>query len=302
MFYAIIILSKGQRRGFMFDWILPGTKTLTLGDYSFHLLFTILITYFGLGLLRFFVHQWFKRTHFLEQKKQKTIVSIVNNTCRYLFFIVFVVAAIQPFFDLKQILVAGGVFGIVIGFGAQSLIKDIFAGAFLVGEEQFQIGDFVHINGDPEGGTVEELGFRVVKIRLTSGKLMFVPNGEIRKIVNGNIERRRIFESIVVSFRENPSQIKQMLEDICAELNTTQSHAFVVDSNGDFVESFHVHGLSSLDSSLVGYKFSIAATVKDTEYLKAVQATKELLAQKLYDENIKMPEQQMVYHTKEKDN
>ena len=60
---------------------------------------------------------------------------------------------------------------------------------------------------------------------------------------------------------------------------------------GDYVEMYNVYGLHSLDTSPFGYKFSIVATVNDTDYLVASLEAKEILAQKLFDNKVKMAEQ-----------
>lgn len=278
-----------------FALTLPGASQITVGDYLFHLLLAVVITYFMIYVIKTSLHQFFKRTNFLEEKKEQTIESVFDNSSQYIATFIILFAAIQPLFDLKQLLVAGGVLGIVIGFGAQALISDIFTGIFLVFEKQFQKGDFVHINGENEGGTVEEIGLRVVKIRMLSGKLMFVPNGQIKKVVNGNIEVRRVFESIVVSFREDPAKIKALLEEVCEELNEKHQDSLMKDEEGLPVEAYRYQGLSSLDASPYGFKYTIVATLIDTEYIAAVREAKQLLAEKLYAAHIKMPEQQMYF-------
>ena len=72
--------------------------------------------------------------------------------------------------DLKEVIVAGGIIAAVIGFGAQKLINDLISGVFIIFEGTIKRGDFINVNGELEGGTVEELGFRIVKIRLINGK------------------------------------------------------------------------------------------------------------------------------------
>lgn len=271
-------------------------------DYGFSLLITILVTYAILYVIRILITQFFRRTNFISEKKEQTIESIVKNTSHYLAFFIIVLAAIRPFVDIKDILVAGGVIGIVVGLGAQKIMTDILAGFFMIFEEQFQRGDFVHINGELEGGTIEDLGFRVVKVRLLNGKLMTVPNGEIRKVENGNVEKRRIFESVIVSFKENPSRIEALLQEVCEELNEQHKEFLKKDSvTGEYVEIYQVHGLSSLDVSPLGYRFSIKATVSDDYYLEAAQQTKKRLAQKIYDAKILMPTQQVVLQRAERE-
>ncbi|MCM3671094.1 mechanosensitive ion channel family protein [Mesobacillus maritimus] len=264
-------------------------------DYGMSILVTVVITYAILFLIRYLISQFFKRTNFFSEKKEQTIESVVKNTSHYLAFFIIILAAIKPFVDIKDILVAGGVIGIVVGLGAQKIMTDILAGFFMIFEEQFQRGDFVHINGEIDGGTIEDLGFRVVKVRLLNGKLMTVPNGEIRKVENGNVEKRRIFESVIVSFKENPARIEQLLHELCEDLNELHKDYLKVDPmTSEYVEKYQVHGLSSLDVSPLGFKFSIKATVKDNDYLTAAQETKKLLAQKIFDHQIQMPTQQVV--------
>lgn len=268
-------------------------------DYLLQLGYIIVITYAVFFILRMLLTQFFKRTHFIEEKQAQTIESVFKNTSNYVVFFIIVIAAIEPFIDIKNLLVAGGVIGIVIGFGAQSAIKDVLYGFFFLFEGQFKKGDFVHINGSLDGGTVEELGFRAVKIRLLNGKLMTVSNGEIREVVNGNIGKRRISESIIVSFREDPAYVQQLLEQVCVELNEKHEEYLLRDKEtNEVVEAYRVYGLSSIDASPLGFRFSIVATTTDKDYLVAVQETKYLLATTLYNERIKMPEQNVFYQTR----
>lgn len=121
---------------------------------------------------------------------------------------------------------------------------------------------------------------------------MTISNGEIRKMVNGSVEKRRIFESLIVSFNQDPGIVRVLLQEVCDELNTKQLAYLKMDnSTGEYVEMYKVYGLHSLDTSPFGYKFSIVATVNDTDYLVASLEAKEVLAQKLYAHKVKMAEQ-----------
>ncbi|WP_255452280.1 Mechanosensitive ion channel [Sporosarcina sp. ANT_H38] len=261
--------------------------------YFISLMLTIIFTYLLLVVFRKIMQQLFKRTTILEEKKKETIESVVKNTSRYIFAVIIIVAAIKPFVgDLKEVIVAGGIIAAVIGFGAQKLINDLISGVFIIFEGTIKRGDFINVNGELEGGTVEELGFRIVKIRLINGKLLTISNGEIRKMVNGSVEKRRIFESLIVSFNQDPGIVRVLLQEVCDELNEKQLTYLQVDTlTGDYVEKYEVYGLHSLDTSPFGYKFSIVATVNDTDYLVASLEAKKILAQKLYDNKVKMAEQ-----------
>jgi small conductance mechanosensitive channel len=84
--------------------------------------------------------------------------------------------------SVAPILATAGVAGIAIGFGAQSLIKDYFNGFFLLIEDQIREGDVVEVAG--KTGEVEEMTLRYVRLRDGDGYVYFVPNGEIKMVVN----------------------------------------------------------------------------------------------------------------------
>lgn len=267
-------------------------------DYFISLALTTLAAYIVIVILRFILHHFFARTNLLDEKKEETIESVFKNTSSYIVATVFVITAIRPFAgDLKELLVASSIIAAVVGFGAQRVIGDLLAGGFNLFEKTLSVGDWVHINEEPEGGTVEEIGFRIVKIRLLNGKLVTVPNGEIRKIVNGSVEKRRIFESVVVSFDENPSRVRLLLEELCEELNVRNCEFLKINRlTGEYEEEYQVYGLSSLDVNPLGYRFSITATINDTDYFKAAQETKYALAQKMHDNQVIMPTQKVSVH------
>jgi small conductance mechanosensitive channel len=84
--------------------------------------------------------------------------------------------------SIAPILATAGVAGVAIGFGAQSLIKDYFSGFFLLLEDQIREGDVVEIAG--KAGEVEEVTLRYVRLRDAEGSVYFVPNGEIKLVIN----------------------------------------------------------------------------------------------------------------------
>ena len=84
--------------------------------------------------------------------------------------------------SIAPILATAGVAGVAIGFGAQSLIKDYFSGFFMLLEDQIREGDVVEVAG--KAGEVEEVTLRYVRLRDAEGIVYFVPNGEIKLVVN----------------------------------------------------------------------------------------------------------------------
>lgn len=101
-------------------------------------------------------------------------------------FAIWLVAAFTVLAELKvnvgPLLAGAGIAGIALGFGAQSLVRDFLAGAFILIEDQFAVGDEVDL-GDAVG-RVEEIGLRTTRLRSPEGVVWYVPNGGIARIGN----------------------------------------------------------------------------------------------------------------------
>jgi len=113
-----------------------------------------------------------------------TLTKLLKSVASYIvwFFAVLQVIQVGLGVNLGAILAAAGVLGIAVGFGAQTLVRDIIAGFFLLFENQFAVGEQVTI-GDFTGA-VAELGLRSTRIRGEDGDLLTVPNGAIVQVVN----------------------------------------------------------------------------------------------------------------------
>jgi small conductance mechanosensitive channel len=84
--------------------------------------------------------------------------------------------------NLAPLLAGAGIVGVALGFGAQSLVRDLLAGLFMLMEDQFGIGDVVDLG--EASGVVEAVGLRITTLRDMNGALWYVPNGEIRRVAN----------------------------------------------------------------------------------------------------------------------
>jgi moderate conductance mechanosensitive channel len=113
--------------------------------------------------------------------------------------------------NITPILASAGVLGIAIGLGAQSLIKDFFAGLLILLEEQFNVGDTVKIGETT--GTVEQLTLRVTRIRALDGSLAIIPNGSVGAVVNYSKGWSRVVLDIDIDYKEDVDRaMRVMLE------------------------------------------------------------------------------------------
>src|SRR2546428_574474 len=94
-------------------------------------------------------------------------------------------AGVSPTPPQRRPPASGGGLGLVLGFGAQDITRDLLAGVFLLSEGLGQVGDIVRVDGDV--GTVERVSIRITQIRKFSGELLTIPNGAITRI--GNLSR-----------------------------------------------------------------------------------------------------------------
>lgn len=121
------------------------------------------------------------------EKRQKTLSTVVTNVWHIFIIIVVCVALFRESVSeadalLAPLFASAGLVGVALGFGAQSLVKDFLTGLFVIGENQFRVGDIVEIDGF--SGTVERIGNRSTVLRDVNGNVHYFPNGMINHVVN----------------------------------------------------------------------------------------------------------------------
>ena len=146
-------------------------------------------------------------------KRQDTAITLTRNALRYVIFSIVVLVVISIFIENPLPGVAGAtILAAVLGFGAQSFLRDVIAGFSIVFEGQYSVGDFVEIS-PPQGvtGIVEELGLRMTKIRSLSGEVSYVPNGAILGVTNYISGQQRFNVEVQVTDAEAASRIEGTL-------------------------------------------------------------------------------------------
>ncbi|HLG92284.1 MAG TPA: mechanosensitive ion channel family protein [Acidimicrobiales bacterium] len=112
--------------------------------------------------------------------------------------------------NLAPFLAGATVVGAALGFGAQTLVRDLLAGFFIVAEDQYGVGDAVRIGN--VCGSVEELTFRVTRLRAEDGSVWFVANGEVRQVANTSILWSRAEVDVPVPQGCDPDRASQLVE------------------------------------------------------------------------------------------
>jgi small-conductance mechanosensitive channel len=124
---------------------------------------------------------------------------------RFTIVLVYAVAALQSLavlgWDVRPLLAGAGVVGVALGFGAQTLVRDLIAGIFILSENQFSVGDVIEIDGKP--AAVEELSLRSTTLRDFNGYVHFVPNGELKTVTNRSRGWTRLAVDVPVATDQN---------------------------------------------------------------------------------------------------
>jgi small-conductance mechanosensitive channel len=118
-------------------------------------------------------------------KRQDTAITLVRNALRYVIFIIVALFILSIFVRNPLPATAGAtIIAAVVGFGAQSFLRDVIAGFSIIFEGQYSVGDFIQVQPQNVSGIVEELGLRMTKIRSLSGEVSFIPNGMMQGVTN----------------------------------------------------------------------------------------------------------------------
>lgn len=114
-----------------------------------------------------------------------------------------------------SILASAGIVGLMAGLGAQSLIKDVISGFFIITENQYAVGDYVQIG--QLSGFVKEVGLRATRLADSGGEIHNIPNGQILVVTNLSRANRRATVDIKLPYSEAADRAIEVLKDIAEQ-------------------------------------------------------------------------------------
>ena len=117
--------------------------------------------------------------------------------------------------DIGPLLASAGIVGLAIGFGAQTLVKDVINGFFILVEDQFTLGDTIRAAG--VAGTVEEITMRRTILRDADGTLHIVPNSSIQIVSNLTRDWSQVTLHIAVDYGENSDRVVELLQEVAKD-------------------------------------------------------------------------------------
>jgi len=157
--------------------------------------------------------------------RQETIYQLFGDLCKYIIYIVGWGIALSCFgIDTSAIFASVGVIGIVVGFGAQSLIEDVITGLFIIFEGEFEVGDIISIDGFR--GTVKKISLRTVSVMDSGGNIRVVNNSEISSLVNLSDVQSVAVVNVPVSFEHNLDVVEKLINDTLQSIPSNYPEIF----------------------------------------------------------------------------
>lgn len=218
----------------------------------------------------------------IDGKRAKTLGEVLKKMVKYILVFIGLMMSLEVFdIDTKSIIATAGIGGLAVGFGAQSLVKDIITGFFIIMEDQYSVGDFVQV--DNFEGYVEELGLRVTKLRDFSGELHIIPNGNIQIVTNKTRGAMRAKVDISIAYEEDVNKAISVLEKVCIDIK---------DNNKDVLDGPDVLGITGLGESDV--ILTIIAKTVPLEQWAVEREIRKKSKEALEREDIEIPYSKMV--------
>ncbi len=218
----------------------------------------------------------------LGVKQEKTLESLLLSFTRYVFFIIAVLMCLSNMsVEIGPIIASAGVIGLAVGFGAQTLVKDLITGFFIIFEDQFSVGDYVTINNGEINGTVVSVGLRATKIRTWAQHVVVIQNSAITISQNYNRDRMRAIVNITVPYEIEPGEIEKAINTISYRMTQEHSHLFLLDGVGNVIEPPQLYGITDVENNALGAKYTVICLVSDLHYWTACNIMRKELLREL---------------------
>ncbi|HOA83406.1 mechanosensitive ion channel family protein [Thermodesulfovibrio thiophilus] len=196
---------------------------------------------FSAGLIRLIIR---KKEDEEFQKRTTTLGNIVRYALISIIVAISGITVLREVgIDIGPILATAGIGGLAIGFGAQSLVKDVISGFFILMEDQIRVGDVVEIGG--KSGSVEKISLKTTVLRDMSGNVHYVPNGQISVVTNMTKEYSRYVFEIGVAYKEDVDEVMEIIKKIDEEMRHDPEF------KDDILEPIEVLGVDQFADSAV---------------------------------------------------
>jgi moderate conductance mechanosensitive channel len=225
-----------------------------------------------------------------EVQREDTLISILKTATNVTIWVLAGLSILGTFdINIAPLLAGAGVLGVALGFGAQSLVKDILAGLFILLENQYRVGDVLQVN-QTVAGIVEKITLRITVLRDLDGKVHYVPNGHIDIATNMTMEYAQVDLNVGVAYDSDIDKVEAIINKVGEEIFAEKAWSGVV------LEPATMLRVDNFADSAITVKI-----VCKTAPIRQWEVKSEILRRlkKAFDkEGIEIPFPQRVIHTK----
>ncbi len=162
-----------------------------------------------------------------REARARTLASVLQSVTTVVVGVIVVLMVLQELdFSVAPLLASAGVAGVALGFGAQSLVKDVVSGIFMIFEDQYGVGDIVDVG--EASGVVEAVGLRISQLRDVNGTVWYVRNGEILRVGNQSQGWSRAVLDTTIGFSDDVSRLETLLLDVARGLAADPQYAALI--------------------------------------------------------------------------
>lgn len=154
-----------------------------------------------------------KRTFSMDGKKALTVGAILKSTLKYAVYFSSAALIISKVFNVSPGILSG--IGFVVGIGAQSLVRDLINGFFILFEGQFSVGDYITVG--TYSGTVENIGIRSTVLKDFSGLIHVIPNGSIIEVTNHSKENIMFIVDVQIAYEEDIDNTIRIIQGVASK-------------------------------------------------------------------------------------
>ena len=186
-----------------------------------------------------------------NEKRSETLHKLIRSAIRYtIYFIAFFQILSTLGINTTSIVASAGIASVAIGFGAQSLVKDIISGFFIILEGQFDVGDEVKLYNQAAfiaGGSVMSLGLRSTKIRSGNGEIYFIPNGSINQVINYSLTYNLAEVKFSIQIDETIEAIEGRIQKILDIANNNDKYHNLIYKN----DKLHISYIEQIADNII---------------------------------------------------
>jgi small conductance mechanosensitive channel len=185
-----------------------------------------------------------------RRKRAQTLASVMRRALSALIWTTAVLVVLRELdVDITPVLTGAGIVGLAIGFGAQTLVRDVISGFFLIIEDQVRVGDVAVVNDI--GGLVEQINMRTIVLRDLNGSVHVIPNGEIKTLSNRTKDFSYYVIELGVDYDEDTDRVVAAVRKAGAELASDPVHG------PNMLEGVEIMGVDDFKDSAISLKFRV---------------------------------------------